>query len=205
MSLLPVRYIENIGTRAYLIVMWENDQLCTTGHKYHRAEVELGRSDKAEDWGFAGDLSDHYNKPTAHLVCERCHQPQSGKIDRGLGHGRIYSTSSGKPEPGDVYYVRLHAPNEHCHHRWSNCNGMHLHAVTPPGIAWDVDGRASNCTMKDETTHRCWVRHGDPAKGEPMHVDKQGPTCAAGAGSIVVDGYHGFLHVINGVSSFISC
>ncbi|TIR32252.1 MAG: hypothetical protein E5X35_15120 [Mesorhizobium sp.] len=60
------------------------------------------------------------------------------------------------------------------------------------GHTWFIDGRASNCTMKDDTEHRCWVRHG--TVGELIHVDKAGKTCAAGAGSIAVTGFHGFLH-----------
>lgn len=60
---------------------------------------------------------------------------------------------------------------------------------------WYIDRRATNCTMKDDKEHRCWVRHG--TVGDAIHVDKNGNTCAAGAGSIAVPGFHGFLH--NGV------
>jgi hypothetical protein len=63
--------------------------------------------------------------------------------------------------------------------------------VLPNGHIWDVDGRASNCDMKEDRTHRCWVRHGDPPN---VHVDKNGHTCHAGAGSILSGNYHGFLH-----------
>lgn len=52
---------------------------------------------------------------------------------------------------------------------------------------------ASNCTMPDDKNHKCWVRHGRPEDGT-LHVDKNGHTCAAGAGSIVAGNYHGFLH-----------
>lgn len=55
---------------------------------------------------------------------------------------------------------------------------------------WEVDGRASNCTKKDDNVHKCWCRHGDAPN---VTVDKNGNTCAAGAGSILVDGWHGFL------------
>lgn len=60
---------------------------------------------------------------------------------------------------------------------------------------WHIDSRASNCTMPDDKEHRCWVRHGT-LRGT-IHVDKNGNTCAAGAGSIMVPGFHGFLH--NGI------
>lgn len=65
--------------------------------------------------------------------------------------------------------------------------------VKTPGGDWLIDGRASNCTMKDDKVHRCWVRHGRPEDGS-LHVDKNGKTCAAGAGSIQMGSYHGFLH-----------
>lgn len=43
------------------------------------------------------------------------------------------------------------------------------------------------------TDHKCWVRHGNPRAGD-IHVDKNGATCAAGAGSILTPDWHGFLH-----------
>lgn len=71
-------------------------------------------------------------------------------------------------------------------------DGIHLMVRCPNGHDWHVDGRASNCTMPDDDTHRCWVRHGDPRSG-PVTVDKNGATCSAGGGSILADDYHGFL------------
>lgn len=72
-------------------------------------------------------------------------------------------------------------------------DGRYLIVICPNGQQWTVDGRASNCTMRDDETHRCWVRHGRPEDGT-LHVDKNGHTCAAGAGSILAGDYHGFLH-----------
>lgn len=64
-----------------------------------------------------------------------------------------------------------------------------LHVITPGGL-WNIDSRASNCTMPYDYDHRCWVRHGQP----PMiTVDKQGVTCTAGGGSIQCGDFHGFL------------
>lgn len=62
--------------------------------------------------------------------------------------------------------------------------------VRTPGGDWDIDSRASNCTLKSDLLHRCWVRHGAPPN---ITVDKNGLTCQAGAGSILCDGWHGFL------------
>jgi hypothetical protein len=75
-------------------------------------------------------------------------------------------------------------------------DGRSLQVETPDG-PWLIDSRASNCTMPDDKQHRCWLRHGRPEDGT-LHVDKcpepGQSTCAAGAGSIVMRTYHGFLH-----------
>lgn len=72
---------------------------------------------------------------------------------------------------------------------WSNENGPHLIVMTPGG-EWDIDSRASNCTMRHDRLHRCWVRHG---QAPLVTVDKAGLSCHAGAGSIQCGSYHGFL------------
>lgn len=97
-------------------------------------------------------------------------------------------------QPGDCFFVPCVAP---CMY-WDNCTGSHLYVVCPDGRWWNVDSKASNCTMKDDRLHRCWIRHGDPARGD-LTVDKDGRTCQAGAGSIDTGTYHGRL--IGGVFS----
>jgi hypothetical protein len=92
-------------------------------------------------------------------------------------------------EPGDLFFVGGYA------------DGEHLYVVLPNHGYWDIDSRCSNCDKPSDPTHRCWVRHGDPRTGEPVTVDKRGNTCGAGAGSIWMDDYHGFLR--NGV--LVSC
>lgn len=101
----------------------------------------------------------------------------------------------------DASWLRDHEP-------FVGPDGISLQVKTPGGD-WSVDQEASNCTrtqygpkeingrMCEKTwlgrTHYCWVRHGDPRTGD-VHVDKNGETCAAGAGSILQGSYHGFLH-----------
>ena len=75
-------------------------------------------------------------------------------------------------------------------------DGRYLMCRLPDGHDWAIDSRASNCTMPDDNEHRCWVRSGDPVKGQ-VNVNKDGNTCAAGAGSIQSPKWHGFLR--NGV------
>lgn len=72
---------------------------------------------------------------------------------------------------------------------WQNEIEAHL-IVKTPGGDWDIDSRASNCTLPNDKLHRCWVRHGEPPN---IDVNKSGITCKAGAGSIIVGGWHGFL------------
>lgn len=71
-------------------------------------------------------------------------------------------------------------------------DGRSLVVRCPDGQDWMIDSRASNCTMKDDVLHHCWIRHGSPEAGD-LHVDKNGNTCAAGAGSIQTANWHGFL------------
>lgn len=79
---------------------------------------------------------------------------------------------------------------------WRGPDGITLVVMLPNGGQWMVDAEASNCTRKGDRSHKCWVRHGDP-RTEPVTVDKNGETCAAGAGSIMSGDYHGFLR--NGI------
>lgn len=91
-------------------------------------------------------------------------------------------------------------------------DGMCLVCKMPGGHDWMIDGVASNCDSpckycgiprhahpegnksghhyEDAHPHNCWIRHGTPPN---LTVDKNGVTCGAGAGSIVVPGWHGFL------------
>jgi len=73
---------------------------------------------------------------------------------------------------------------------WKGFDGRSLKVKCPNGIEWAIDGPANNCTKPDDSEHRCWIRHGEPPV---ITVDKNGNTCAAGAGSIQAGDYHGFL------------
>lgn len=77
-------------------------------------------------------------------------------------------------------------------HEWrTGPDGRSLTCVLPNGHHWHIDSRANNCGRPDDDEHRCWVRHGEPPA---IHVDKNGNTCPAGAGSIQSGDWHGFLH-----------
>lgn len=107
----------------------------------------------------------------------------------------FYDTASGQPERGDLWWSEHEGQCD-----WTNCPGRHLVGNCPDGHHWDVDSRASNCSLPDDHTHRCWVIQGTPPD---VTVGKAGPTCSAGAGSIQtysrspngqqVGSWHGFL------------
>ncbi len=143
---------------------------------------------------------------TIHPRCRQAVAPTSARVPatkpddlpRGL---RLrfrddYTRESGIKDavPGDLFFVpcyRGEDGSKPCP-EWDGCPGQHLYAVCPDGRWWDIDGRAGNCTMRDDRAHRCWIRHGDPTTGV-ITVDKAGLTCKAGAGSIATGTYHGML------------
>jgi len=210
--MLRCRFIQESGTIAWLRIYWggtDTSSVCPNcGGKgnpgYHNARVPLAQTDELEDWKLGGRVEDYPDErwPTQ---CDHCDEPVPvGKLGLDLPHGervyrqvfrkRRYNTDSGSPEPGDMFWSTWrHAKTKEgyipsC--EWDNCDGKHLIVVLPNGFEWDVDSRASNCTMPNDRKHRCWVRSGTPPK---VNVDKKGLTCKAGAGSIAAAGYHGFL------------
>ncbi len=124
--------------------------------------------------------------------------PQCGEAEEVYAMGRhaVYDTEDGEPHPGDMYWTpcfRKEDGTADCTY-WDNCDGQHLHVILPNGRHWDIDSRASNCTLPNDRTHRCWIRTGEPPQ---VTAGKAGHTCSAGAGSILSGDYHGFLR--NGV------
>jgi hypothetical protein len=73
---------------------------------------------------------------------------------------------------------------------WCGADGKCYVCRMPGGHEWMIDGHASNCTRREDKVHKCWCRHGEAPN---FTVDKNGNTCSAGAGSIVVPGWHGYL------------
>lgn len=101
-----------------------------------------------------------------------------------------------RTDTGEETTLRDAAPGACWDARWMpddyrGPDGIALTVRCPNGHDWCVDSQASNCTRKGEP-HACWVRHGDPRACQ-VTVDKNGDTCAAGAGSIIAGDYHGFL------------
>lgn len=131
------------------------------------------------------------------VACERC-----GKSARFSARGamRIYRREDTGEEiitlrdhPGAVFEDEEGAWDSSARKRVFGPDGKSINIVLPNGRIWAIDSRASNCDMKEDHVHKCWVRHGD-GRGGNIHVDKEGHTCNAGAGSILAGDYHGFLH-----------
>lgn len=174
-----------------------------TGYSYHNAEVRIEDDIAIQDSVVRGvqyfrpgrGISAH-SEPYCHDARwpEQCacgfrfslseRQIFSDRIYRSVVDGREWPRRQLPPGAMyDAYWSARKGPD-----------GLSLEVVTPLG-EWNIDARASNCTMPNDDKHYCWVRHGDPRVG-PVHVDKNGYTCAAGAGSIALGNpckYHAFL------------
>jgi len=137
--------------------------------------------------------------PTGETVKEECHcSPECKEIVekpfyKRLDTGEVAARYPWNWGPGAMWNSK-HTVGD-CPY-WDNCDGNHLTVVTPSGGHWNTNSRASNCTMKADRQHRCWVVHGMAPK---LTVDKEGLTCRAGAGSIQSGKWHGFL--TNGILS----
>jgi hypothetical protein len=187
---IPCRLIHEVGTRISLRRYWQGG--CSHSSSYHNAQRLLFDSPQNGDWTAGGDTKD-YPDDQWPATCEHCGTPVPEDAEKQIFRKILYNTESGKPEPGDMYYAGWYHPDGIC--RWDNCKDHrgHLMVVLPNGRIWDLNSRASNCTMPDDKLHRCWVLHGEAPH---LTADKNGLTCAAGAGSILAGDYHGFL--ING-------
>lgn len=186
---MKARHIKEIGTVATLRLYWGD--ACPGPWGCHNAELPLGRSDKIDDhkaWGSPPD----YPAERWPVKCDHCLATPPPEAKHQVFTAKLYDTASGHPEPGDLFERECYAQTRwgRCAWGWTNCTGRHLIGILPNGHEWDICSRCSNCTMRDDNTHRCWIVSGEPPA---VDVGKGGHTCAAGAGSIGVPGWHGFL------------
>lgn len=164
---------------------------------YHQALTDLGvapimrRVDDGRSWEkpiYDWPAHDDPRWPT-HCICgyiftdgdarQEWYEPQYRRTDTGE------LTTLRRAAPGamwDAWWMPA----------WRDADGIALMVRLPNGDDWSVDSEASNCTRRGDRAHKCWIRHGDP-RTEPVTVDKNGETCAAGAGSVQSRDYHGFL------------
>jgi len=185
----PCRLVEPVGHTYHAGWHWEDG----ADHE-HRSEVEI------DEATYSLGLDGVHAKLRAEgrvAPCETCGRmpPEDLPFGQWMGCRKVWGTEDGKLHPGDMFWAPWLHHDGKCLY-WDNCDDPrgHLIVVLPNGHQWDVDSRASNCTMPEDRTHRCWVRTGEPPN---VTAGKSGHTCAAGAGSILSGDYHGFLQ--NGV------
>lgn len=164
---------------------------------FFEAEVFRGPSEDTSRFFNAGVIGKSFDG-----VCRYCGEKRKGLSSSSGSCGPLWTrmdTGETKRRTGDfgigamwfaTWYDRRD-PGGQLRYGWDFDNQLDppLIVATPDGD-WNVDARASNCTMPMDRLHRCWVRHGAPPE---ITVDKAGLTCAAGGGSIQKDKYHGFL------------
>jgi hypothetical protein len=186
-----------------------DEHRCTVGLSYCNAMFDFGEADifYTKDGYIKGDRDEHApprTDPRWPTACDACGRPFSDDDPFQLFGRQIYLRVE------DGFRCTLEeAPPGACWDSWwiserrgdgpTGCGYMvgpdHRSLVVkcPDGHDWMIDSRASNCTKKEDLTHFCWVRHGRPEDGT-LHVDKNGDTCGAGAGSIQTPKWHGHLH-----------
>jgi hypothetical protein len=169
-------------------------------------ECDIRYTDKGERTiAHRAELEPPHSDPRWPTKCEACGEPFAEKDPFQLFTRQIYvnlerglRTTLDDAPPGacwDAWWMSDRAERHDLRPGvGSNIgpDGRCLIVKCPDGHDWMIDSRASNCTRRDDNEHHCWVRHGRPEDGT-LHVDKNGNTCAAGAGSILTPKWHGFL------------
>jgi hypothetical protein len=172
-----------IGTRLYLRQYW--GEACKP-YGCHDAMLHLFDIPDKINYNHHGGNPEDYPAELWPTKCIRCGAIAPKDANRQVFNKRFYDTPSGNLEPGCIYWIDWYPEKMY----WDNHKGPCLCAVLPNGWEWNIDSRASNCTMLEDRLHRCWCRHGEPPD---ITVDKNGLTCQAGAGSIQGGDWHGFL------------
>ena len=120
-------------------------------------------------------------------------EPEIVDWEGHIGKPRYRRLDTGEELRGDLPAGALYVADPERKYRYTRGHdGDAVVCVLPDGDHWHIDSFANNCTLPNDREHRCWVRHG--SKPGVIHVDKQGLTCSAGAGSIATKQFHGFLH-----------
>jgi hypothetical protein len=211
---------QKLFLRRYRSTSSADDKPCPLPQKYHDAMVDIGEAAEqksAQGYITAPSVDLYQDDPRWPAQCA-CGYVFSVTDDND--HWQVFGKSIYRREGTTVEYTLEDAPPGAIWNAWwlgdfhKGPDGQCLICRLPGGHDWNIDGIASNCDSpcarcgkprhacqckypngyQDSKPHKCWVRHGQPPK---LTVDKNGVTCGAGAGSIVVPGWHGFLR--NGV------
>lgn len=187
---------------------------------YHNASVVIGRRQVLPDDSHGDNHTRDDPRWPTHCACGYAFQPHDEwqcnphVLYRRGDTGELVTIRNAPV--GALWFAGYFTGTDHC-----AVDGRALMVRLPGGHDWNVDGRARNCdspcarcnrpynahassrcdeamgfqpdgsnSYSDARPHKCWIRHGEPPD---VNVDKAGVTCGAGAGSIMVPGYHGFL------------
>ena len=194
---VPIFFIEPTGSARFSLRRYarREDHPCPNG--YHNAQTYL--HDGPDEDRVIGDSHPH-DDPRWPTKCEHCDYEFEDADNWQLFSRAIYRRHDDHESQFTLYDAPVGAvwnaywmADSRDEGFFVGPDGRCLMVMLPDRHEWCIDSRARNCTMPDDNTHKCWVRHGKPEDGS-LHVDKNGHTCAAGAGSIGTDNYHGFLH-----------
>jgi hypothetical protein len=198
----------------------DDDKKCPGRYGYHNADAYIGEgveNKNAEGHITAPPVSDYKDDPRWPAACP------CGYVFTADDNIQVFTQSIYKRVDTGEEMTLKEAPVGAMWNAWwcvgfqQGPDGKCLIVRMPGDHDWTVDGRASNCDSKcvtcgqpysahkdlkreqcagftDSRPHQCWIRHG---AAPLLTVDKAGVTCGAGAGSILVPGWHGFLR--NGV------
>lgn len=199
-------WLEPTDRCAYALRRYASGSTCSGRFGYHNARVSLGETPalfKGEGWcrtvEIGPKVEDFIDDVRWPSKCEQCDYTFVDGDSRQVFFDLIYRRIDTGTElvirdapPGAMWDAWWMPP------QWRGPDGKSLIVICPDGSQWTIDGPAKNCTLPNDDEHRCWLRVGDVPK---VTVSKNGPpgwrTCGAGAGSIAVKGYHGFL--VNGI------
>lgn len=193
----------------------------TSGYGYHNASVPIAERGNVDKEGYVSltNLETALLKEKYASVWPK--QCSCGYIFTDTDHQQLFTERLyKKSDTGELISLADAPPGAMWDAYWYSedsefrgPDGRCLVVKTPSGHEWIIDSRANNCDMpclhcgvpyhrhkhyepgdnhhyEDLRKHKCWIRHGEPPV---LTVDKKGVTCGAGAGSIAVPGYHGFL------------
>jgi len=168
---IQARLIHPTGTRVYLrryASAMDGGKICPCdGMTYHNADTLISETDEPVERFYelvAEREASHYDGDERWPTHCACGYAFTDADERQVNHKRRWSTGSGLPELGDLFWVP-----------WHYSGTPHLHAICPDGRLWNVDGVASNGPG--------WTR-----TGEPPAI-----TCSPSIWTDMDKGYHGFL------------
>lgn len=229
MNPLKAFFIEPTGRqlvylRRYRSTRGGDDKKCPL-HGYHDVSILIGeREEKKTPEGYIESIpvEEYQDDPRWPVKCECGYE---FNIQDDADKFQVFNDSIyRRRDTGEEFGFRKAPPGAIWNawwlpEAWAGPDGLRLVAKTPDGHDWMIDGRASNCTekcgncgrpyhehrekicdgFKRTDNHKCWTRN---TNLDCLDVGKgYGPTCAAGAGSILTGEWHGFLR--NGF--FVSC